>query len=684
MNRYGMVRVSTLTPVCHVADPARNAAEIVKAVCDLSDSDIIVTPELSITGYTCGDLFASERLLGEAWAAVLHVAGSFKGVDQLLAVGCPVRVYGGLFNCAVLLNQGQVIGVVPKQYLPTYKEFYEARHFQPGDCFLPKTARVFGRDYPFGVDLLFRSGAVVVGVEVCEDLWVPLPPSSFMAVAGANVLLNLSASNETVGKSAYRSQLVAQQSARCVAAYLYCSAGPSESTAGTVFSGHNLIAENGAVVLEAERFTRERHSETFDIDVEKLEHDRAKTGTFAACRKALPHDYRFEEFYLGDADRSGELARSVPARVFVPSGAELEARCDDIFNIQVCGLAKRLEGLAGRVRPPLTRPEAPRVAVGVSGGLDSTLALIVAVKTFDRMGWPRENILGRSMPGFGTTDATRKNAQRLADLLRIDFATIDIRGQCVQMFLDLDHDPFGIKIHTHDNDHRPHPEEQAEDLQRRLATDAQGKSDLTFENVQARVRTAILMNTAFVLGTGDMSEAALGWCTYNADQQSMYNVNAGVPKTLVRFLVGWAADKQAAGMGDTTNALYHTLHEICDTAISPELLPAGTDGQIAQKTEDVLGPYELHDFFLFHLTRSGFSPEKIAYLARNATGFSKKYAEGEVAAALHTFMTRFFAQQYKRQNMPDGPKVGSVDLNPRGDWRMPPDASPDLWTRFDK
>lgn len=674
-----MVRVSTLTPVVKLGNPPANADEIVAGVKELDDSDIIVTPELGVTGYSCGDLFAQERLLRAAWDAVLDIADRTKAQDQLVAVGCPVRVAGATYNCAVLLNQGVVVGIVPKQYPPTYKEFYESRHFAAADPSLPKRAWVYGRQYPFGVDLLFRSGAVVVGVEVCEDLWVPLPPSSFMAVAGANVLLNLSASNETVGKADYRTELVRQQSARCVAAYAYCSAGPSESTAGTVFSGHNLLCENGSVALESPRFVRTRHSQTFDFDIEKLDHDRGKTNSFGLGKRLLPWAYREEEFFLGTADREDELARHVPAMVFVPKAADSrDARCKDIFHIQTCGLAKRLESLV----PPAV-PLPPKVAVGVSGGLDSTLALLVACKTYDLMGWGRENILGRSLPGFGTSTRTRANARKLAELLGIHFEESDIRPLCVQMLLTVGHQPFGLSIPTHDNDHRPHPEEQAADLQRQLEALTVPGGDVKFENVQARVRTAILMNTAFVLGTGDMSELALGWCTYNADQMSMYNPNAGVPKTLVASLVAWVAEKEAKGLGDPTNQLYHTLVDICGTDISPELLPL-KNGQIAQKTEEILGPYELHDFFLFHMTRNGFSPEKVAYLARNASGFSRKYKEVEIITALQTFMDRFFGSQFKRQAVPDGPKVGSVDLNPRGDWRMPTDADPALWTRFDQ
>ncbi len=392
MNRFGMVRISTLTPPVHVGNPLLNAEELIKGVQELSDSDIIVTPELGITGYSCGDLFAQDRLLKTAWNAVLQIAVEFKAVNQLVALGCPIRVAGALYNCAVVVNQGEVIGIVPKQYPPNYKEFYEGRHFAAADISLPKLAMVYGREYPFGIDLLFRCSEIVVGVEVCEDLWVPLPASSFQAVAGANILLNLSASNEVVGKSDYRTQLVQQQSARCMAAYAYCSAGPRESTAGIVFSGHNLICENGAVALESPRFTRERQSQTYDVDIEKLDHDRGQTNSFGLCKRMLPFAYRHEEFFLSGEDRESDLARHVPAMVFVPgSTLTRDGRCEDIFNIQVCALAKRLEGLAKRPLVML-REEPPKIAIGVSGGLDSTLALLVACKTYDLMEWPRSNI----------------------------------------------------------------------------------------------------------------------------------------------------------------------------------------------------------------------------------------------------------------------------------------------------
>lgn len=655
-----MVRLSTLTPVVHVGCPEKNAKEIGVGIKELSDVDIILTPELSITGYSCSDLFNHEHLLYAAWESVLSLAKEFKALDQLYVVGCPVRTNGAIYNCAVVINQGQVIGIVPKQYPPNYKEFYEARHFAAGDILLPPKIEIYGRSYSFGIDLLFRSGSVVVGVEICEDLWVPTPPSSFMAVEGANLLLNLSASNETVGKSEYRTELVRQQSARCIAAYAYCSAGQNESTASVVFSGHNLVCENGSLLIESPQFEQRRHSQTIDIDVEKLNHDRSQTNSFAMCKKTLPHKYRYEEFYLSNTDRSNDLARYVPAMVFVPKESQsLDKRCQEVFEIQVCGLAKRLKSIGNANR---------KVSIGISGGLDSTLALLVACKAYDCLNLDRNNIQGLSLPGFGTSERTKENARRLAQTTNIDFTTIDIRKQSIAMFKDIKHHPFGIDWNALTGDNL------VVQFQEWLMTNAIGKSDLLFENVQARVRTSILMNSGFVLGTGDMSELALGWCTYNADHMSMYNVNAGVPKTLVKCLVEWIADKEAKNLGNLS--MNDILNDICETPISPELLPE------AQHTEEILGPYELHDFFLYNFVRNGFYPEKIAYLAEKASGFSRKYKYEEIIIALQTFMNRFFNQQYKRQAIPDGPKVGSVDLNPRSDWRMPPDATSDLWTKF--
>lgn len=680
-----MVRLSTLTPITHPGYPKNNLEEIIVGVTELADSDIIVTPELSITGYSCGDLFTHEHLLKDAWDKLLSLADTFKKTDQLLVVGCPIQINGAIFNCAVVLNQGTVIGIIPKQFIPNYKEFYEGRHFAPGHINKSPSAYIYGRNYPFGTDLLFRSGKIIVGIEICEDLWVPTPPSSFMAVAGANVILNLSASNEVVGKADYRIDLVRQQSARCIATYAYCSAGPNESTTGMVFSGHNLICENGTVVIESHRFYRERHSQTVDIDIDKINHDRSQTNSFAMCQRMLPHPYRFEEFFLNNTDRHEDLAQFVPAKVFVPkTSTSLDSQCRDVFNIQTCALANRLV--------KLTTPKIPqKIAIGISGGLDSTLALLVACKTYDLLGWNRKNILGRLLPGFGTSDRTRENALRLAKATGIAFKTIDIRPACIQMFLDLQHLPFGLKIWDHDTDPTPTLFEQAEDLQKQLNTIAKpNMSDLVFENVQARARMNILMNTGFVLGTGNMSELALGWCTYNADQTSMYNVNSGVPKTLVKPLIKWIIDNKSETLDDCelniltgNNSLYCIIEDICNTDITPELLPL-IKGTVSQKTEDVLGPYELHDFFLFHFVRNGFSPEKIAYLAENAVGFSRKYKFEEIVAALQIFINRFFSQQYKRQSVPDGPKIGSVDLNPRGDWRMPSDITPDLWTKFKK
>jgi len=684
-DHHALLRLATLTPVVKVGNPDANADAIIEGLGLCAEADIVLTPELCVSGYTCGDLFGQEWLLKKSWDAVLRIAEWGKEKLQLVVVGCPVKVEGALYNCAVLLNQGYVIGVVPKSYLPNYKEFYEARWFKEADGSHPAHAILYlgefepARPVPFGTDLLFRCENVVVGVEVCEDVWVPLPPSSYHAVAGANVLLNLSASNETVGKSEYRRKLIEQQSARCIAAYAYCSSGPTESTSDLVFGGHNLIYENGSKLAEADKFNRKAHSEVVDIDIERLNNERAKNTAFGACRRMLPCRYRVEDFYLkSDLTILNSPLRPVYANVFIPAKThELEDRCKEIFGIQTCALAKRLESMG---------PNKTTVVIGVSGGLDSTLALLVACKTMDMLGYARDNICGVTMPGFGTTPGTLKNAVKLMELLRVWQETIDIRPLSIAAFDTLGHKPFGLE---YDNGH---PEKMLlDDFMTALKNLPPGSQDLVFENVQARLRTFLLMNKGFVLGTGDLSELALGWCTYNGDHMSMYNVNCSVPKTLVRFLVRWIAENQHQQLCPlktetevkdqsfwTAGELQKCLFDICDTAISPELLPG------PQETEKSIGPYELTDFFLFHLLRHGYGPEKIVWLAENATGFARKYTHNEIKGWLRLFLRRFFAAQYKRNCVPDGPKVGSVALSPRGDWRMPSDADPSIWTAWDK
>ena len=668
---HGTFTLAAAAPVVHVADPAANAAEILKTLEPLGDANVVVLPELALTGYTCEDLFTQAPLLDAAVEALLTIAAEAPNPDQLVAVGLPLAVGNHLYNCAALLGDRRVLGVVPKQHLPGYREFYEPRRFTPADGTEPATVRLGGADVPFGIDLLFQCTAdgepipdATIGLEICEDLWTPTPPSAFQALAGATVLLNLSGSNETVGKGEYRRQLVTGQSARCVAAYAYAGAGPTESTTDLVLGGDCLIAANGALLTRADAYTlgeEERRTGwrgavgvTAEVDLAKLRHDRRLMTSFGADRRAGVPIYRTVPVSVAPAKKAAAPVNGTP---FVPrSGPELTKRCHEIFSIQCCGLAKRLSRLG----------EDSPLQIGVSGGLDSTLALLVACKTLDGLNQPRGRIHGLTMPGFGTTDRTRTNADALMEHLGITSDAIDVRPLCLEAFRELKHAPFGVDPAGL----------SVEEFQERLKTvPAEQRHDLTFENVQARVRTFLLMSRGFVLGTGDMSELALGWCTYNADHMSMYNVNCSIPKTLVAFLVRHAADTEFDGPARSV------LHSIADTVISPELLPAAVGeegGEEAQSTEDALGPYELHDFFLYHVVRNGFGPEKILDLAARAE-FRGSYAPAVIRETLKTFYKRFFQNQFKRSCVPDGPKVGTVSLSPRGDWRMPSDAEASAW-----
>ncbi len=664
MNPFGFVRVACASIRTIVADPEANADAIIRVLEHLADSDVVLFPELCLTGYTCADLFGQTALLEASAQAALRVARATAGRGQLVAIGLPVAAVNSLYNCALVIAEGGVLGIVPKQFLPNYKEFYERRWFQAADGREPRTIE-FGAaaaQVPFGIDLLFQSsGGVVVGVEICEDLWMPIPPSSVQAIAGANLLLNLSASNETIGKSQYRTNLVVGQSGRCIAAYAYASSGPSESTTDLVFGGHCLIAENGVLLRESSRvgdggpIERGATWITADVDVQKLQSDRRATTSFDDCEKYLT-SYRTIPFALR-TEMSG-LERTVVGTPFVPrASAELDRRCAEIFGIQCAGLAKRIEQL----------PPASRLNIGISGGLDSTLALLVAVKTCDLLGSPRSRIGGLTMPGFGTTERTRRNALDLMDHLGVASMTIDIMPLALETFKELGHAPFGIDCRTMD----------VATFKTALArVPRERRHDLTFENVQARLRTLLLMSRGFVVGTGDLSELALGWCTYNGDHMSMYNPNCSIPKTLVRFLVEYVAQSEFPA-----GAVRDTLLSIVATTISPELLPVAADGEIEQSTEETIGPYELHDFFLYNTIRCGFGPDKILFLAEHA-GFTQPHGRDLIERTLLTFYRRFFSQQFKRSCVPDGPKVGTVSLSPRGDWRMPSDADPAAWLRW--
>ena len=658
MPPHDFLRVAAACPELRVADPAFNAERTLALLreADAAGCDLAVFPEMGLTGYTCGDLFHHSTLLKAAEAALdrlLAAAGHcFHGIA---GVGLPVAIGGMVFNCAAVFTGSKLLGVVPKTFLPNYKEFYDGRYFHPAAHATVNTVSLAGQTVPFGTDLLFRAENApqfVLGVELCEDLWMPVPPSSLQAIAGATVLANLSASNEIIGKSGYRRQLVVGQSGRCIAGYVYSSAGTGESTTDVVFGGHCLIAENGSMLAESERFQRRGHITIHDLDLGRIQRDRLTTGSFHDAR-AGQRSFRTVPFTLASSERTPALIRQIDAHPFVPSDpATLKERCEEIFATQVAGLAKRLDHI-GR----------PKVSLGVSGGLDSTLALLVVAKTFAELSESPAKIQAITMPGFGTTRRTKGNAQTLMSALGVTAKEIDIRPPCLLEMRALGHKPFDIDLAEH----------TVESLTTALhALPPDNRHDLTFENVQARVRTNLLMDTAFVIGTGDVSELALGWCTYNADHMSMYNPNVSIPKTLVKFLVRWAAENEFAGEPRAA------LLDIVATEISPELLPTNADGEALQATEASTGPYELVDFFLYHFLRWAAPPEKILFLAGHAK-FDAEYTPAELRRWLRVFLTRFFANQFKRSCMPDGPKVGSVSVSPRGDWRMPSDASARAW-----
>jgi NAD+ synthase (glutamine-hydrolysing) len=661
MPHFGFARVAAAAPALRVADCAFNAERIL-AMMSRAESqgvEILVFPEMCITGYTCGDLFHQPSLQRAALESLQTIAGRgrecFSGIAML---GLPLVVDDQLFNCAAVLQSGRVLGIVPKSFIPNYKEFYELRWFAPASGANRRTVDLFGSSIPFGTDLLFDSGAegIVVGVEICEDLWVPIPPSSYQALRGAVILVNLSASNEIIGKAGYRRQLVVNQSGRCIAGYVYSSCGVWESTTDVVFGGHCLVAENGVLLAESRRLQREETLLAADIDVDRLRGDRIRTNSFGESGAGMPGEFRRVPFALQEATPTPALLRKVDAHPFVPTGQDrLDERCQDIFQAQVASLAKRLEHLG-----------TPPVAIGVSGGLDSTLALLVTCKTFDVLKKPRENIRGFTMPGFGTTTRTHGNATSLMKHLDVCAREVDIRSLCLEEMRAMGHAPFGIDLAPLSVDA----------LTARLGeVPVEKRHDLVFENVQARMRTSILMNSGFVIGTGDLSELALGWCTYNADHMNMYNPNCSIPKTLVKFLVRWAAENEFSGEAR------RVLLDIVATTISPELLPTGADGQSVQCTESAVGPFELHDFFLFHFLRLGAPPERILFLAEQAQ-FERSYSPREIRQWLQVFVSRFFANQFKRSCLPDGPKVGSVSLSPRSDWRMPSDAQAAVWLHW--
>ena len=634
---HGFIKTAAVTPKVQVADPEGNAREIIRLAKEAAGNGakIIVFPELCITGYTCGDLFLQELLLESAKEALLQIIRETRELDALIFAGLPWEKEGKLYNAAAVFQGGKLLGLVPKTCIPNYGEFYELRHFARGNQEADAVWTDSGdgeRDYiPFGTRLLFtceEMPGLAVAAEICEDVWVPDPPSIHHALAGATVIVNCSASDETTGKDAYREALISGQSARLVCGYIYANAGEGESAQDLVFGGHNLIAENGKILSRSARFKNE--TIYADLDIARIVGERRRMTTFFSRTDAV---YTEIGFHLNKEET--KLSRFIDPAPFVPDDSQdRQKRCEEIFAIQYMGLKKRLEHTCSRT-----------AVVGISGGLDSTLALLVAVRAFDSLGLPRKGILGVTMPCFGTTDRTYRNACELVRKLGGTLREVDIREAVTTHFRDIGHDP---EVH-----------------------------DVTYENSQARERTQVLMDLAnqsggLVIGTGDMSELALGWATYNGDHMSMYGVNAGVPKTLVRHLVRYYADT----CGDPELAA--TLLDVLDTPVSPELLPP-KDGVIAQKTEDLVGPYELHDFFLYYVLRFGFTPAKIYRLARLA--FAGAYGEDTILKWLKTFYRRFFTQQFKRSCLPDGPKVGSVAVSPRGDLRMPSDASAAIWLK---
>ena len=635
MTQFGLIRVAAAMPRVHLADPAANAREILDMCRQTATQSpsVVVFPELSITGYTCADLFGQNRLLADAERAVAQVVAQSAELEAMIVLGAPLRHAGRLFNCAVVIRAGRILGIVPKTYLAGNGEFYEPRWFASARV-LPEAGvriRYAGQeDVLLGVRQLFRIGDVLTAVEICQDLWVPIPPSSQAALAGAQLLLNLSASNDYLFKHEYRRSLVSATASRLYAAYVYCSCAEGESTQDLVWAGASLICENGSILAEGERFARGSRFICADLDIERLDTLRAGEHSFGFEGPA-PAYVTQEAGEAAPTDFEKCLLRRLEPHPFVPQGdpEALGVRCREILSAQVAGLVTRLEHIRCR-----------KAVIGVSGGLDSTLALLVTALAFDTLGLPRENIIGITMPGFGTTHRTHGNSVDLMHGLGVTAREISIVPAVRQHFADIGQD--------------------------------ESNHDLTYENSQARERTQILMDVAgkeggIVIGTGDLSELALGWCTYNGDHMSMYGVNASVPKTLVRTLVRWAADNKFGTSGD----IHKTLLDIVDTPISPELLPADDKGEIAQITEDTVGPYELHDFFLYHFFRSGAGPDKLLFLARKA--FEGVYDDGTIRKWLETFLKRFFRQQFKRSCLPDGPKVGSVSLSPRGDWRMPSD-----------
>ena len=630
--KYGFVKVAAAVPAVKVADVDYNIQQIESIIAQAEGRgvEVIVFPELCITGYTCQDLFKEQLLLDRAESGIITLLDFTRKLDIISIVGLPVVINGLLYNCAAVIQGGQLLGIVPKTYLPNYAEFYEKRWFASAQDMNPVTCIYAGNTISVSAEpkVFVTSDGMKFGVEICEDVWAPIPPSNNLALSGADIIFNLSASNELIGKHAYLKSLLSQQSARTISGYVYASSGFGESTQDVVYGGNAIIYENGQLLVEGDRFSFSPQIQQCQIDIEKLRVERRQNTTFINAQR---HSHAVEIACKPVQPTDFELQRPIDPHPFIPKNEDMQSACEEILNIQVAGLAKRLYHI-----------NAQKAVIGISGGLDSTLALLVTVKAFDKLDLSRKGIIGITMPGFGTTDRTHNNAVKLMQTLGITIREISIAKAVTQHFKDIEHD---MEVH-----------------------------DITYENSQARERTQILMDVAnkenaIVIGTGDLSELALGWATYNGDHMSMYGVNAGVPKTLIRYLVTYVSSEMAT----------ETLLDIVDTPISPELIPADEQGNIKQKTEDLVGPYELHDFFIYYFLRYGFSPKKIFMMAQKA--FANTYDDATIKKWLTTFCRRFFNQQFKRSCLPDGPKVGSVSLSPRGDWRMPSDASSALWLK---
>ncbi|CCX66780.1 putative NH(3)-dependent NAD(+) synthetase [Prevotella sp. CAG:1058] len=638
----GFVKVAAAVPAVKVADCEYNTLQIENIIAQAEGKgvEIIVFPELCITGYSCQDLFRQSLLLEQVEASMLMLLDFTRNLDIISIVGLPVVVGDMLLNCAAVIQKGDLLGLIPKTYLPNYSEFYEKRWFASSQDLQPTEIRFAGNKILVTPQpTLFKTcDGVLFGIEICEDVWAPAPPSNRLALAGADMTFNLSASDELIGKHKYLKSLLSQQSARTISGYIYSGCGFGESSQDVVYTGNAFIYENGQLLAEGERFSFKPQVIISQIDIEKLRSERRNNSTYVNAQRE--HNARIVNAHTTVAQRDFELIRDVDPHPFIPGQEDMGTSCNEIFSIQVAGLAKRL-----------VHTNCKTVVLGISGGLDSTLALLVCVKTFDKLGWSRKGIVGVTMPGFGTTNRTHNNAVTLMESLGVTIREVSISAAVEQHFKDIGHD---MSVH-----------------------------DVTYENSQARERTQILMDLGnqlggLVIGTGDLSELALGWATYNGDHMSMYGVNAGIPKTLIRHLVQYVAES----VDDTSR---ETLLDIIDTPVSPELIPADEDGNIRQKTEELVGPYELHDFFLYYVLRFGFRPLKIFMLASKAFNGNNNgttfYDDATIKKWLTIFLRRFFSQQFKRSCLPDGPKVGSVSLSPRGDWRMPSDASSTLWLK---